>query len=153
VLRFEQHVATRPAARFLTQTRLTYYINEPFVASSKRSSDGTIQFEGLPPFQVRLSMKNLENKQMDIWTVDVPTTPWKVEYPSYHFSTPGTYILTIDAVLDASNCGRATIDARHNSIPINVLRTANIIPMQHQDLCVGQYATFGFEDSPPWTIM
>ncbi|KAG5722295.1 putative nucleoporin [Termitomyces sp. T112] len=57
-LLFEQEIFMRPSARFKNRNRMSYCLNDQFTPLDALSTDGTVLLEGMPPFSLRLSIKN-----------------------------------------------------------------------------------------------
>ncbi|KAF8885158.1 hypothetical protein BD779DRAFT_1471742 [Infundibulicybe gibba] len=78
---------------------------------------------------------------------------WKPQLPSYMFRDAGLHSLTIETLIDGSNCLHSEIHPSWKSILINVEPTAAIIPLDHRGhYCVGETAHFHLEGSAPWMI-
>ncbi|KAF9566997.1 hypothetical protein CPC08DRAFT_657108 [Agrocybe pediades] len=153
-LLFEQQVSVRPSARFRNRNRLAYCLNDALrPLDSSSSVDGSIVFEGVPPFTLDLSIKNIAASHVDTMTVQVPTNSWKLDLPSYSFTSIGPHLITIEKVSDASSCEQAILDPLLRSIWVDVAETAAIIPFERrEDICVGDVTQFQLEGIPPWTI-
>ncbi|KAG6837661.1 hypothetical protein H0H93_004937 [Arthromyces matolae] len=152
-LLFEQEVFMRPSARFKTRNRLSYCLNDQFLPVDGLSVDGTILLEGVPPFTLSLSIKNLGTSQIDTTTVRVLEYSWKIDLPSYVFRAVGPHLITIESIHDASNCAPAAFDPLSRSIWVDVAETAAIVPFDHKvDYCVGEAIPFQLEGIPPWNI-
>jgi len=152
-LLFEQQVSMRPKVRFSNRNRLSYCLNDTFVPSDLLSADGTIVFEGTPPFMLKLSIKNLATSHIDETTVEVLDSIWKIDLPFYNFKSIGPHLLTIQSVRDASNCAPAALDPLSSSIWVDVAETAAIIPFDRREhFCVGEVSQFQLEGIPPWNI-
>jgi nucleoporin POM152 len=152
-LLFEQHVSMRPIARFSNRNRLSYCLNDTFVPLDPLSADGTVVFDGTPPFTLKLSIKNLAASHVDEATVEVFDSNWKIDLPSYNFKSIGPHLLTIESVRDASNCAPAASDPLFSSIWVDVAETAAIIPFDRREhFCVGEVSQFQLEGIPPWNI-
>ncbi|KAL0951581.1 hypothetical protein HGRIS_008263 [Hohenbuehelia grisea] len=152
-LLFEQQVAMRPSAAFKTQTRLSYCLNEPFVPTSSSPGSGVVVFEGVPPFELKLSIKSIGTSQIAFETVEVWSKVWEVSLPSYSFSTVGPHRVTIESVVDASKCQQANLDPMSTSIWVDVAETATIVPFDRREhYCVGEVSQFQLEGIPPWSI-
>ncbi|KAG6337069.1 hypothetical protein ID866_2022 [Astraeus odoratus] len=152
-LLFEQMVFPKPSAKFKTDNRLSYCLNDVLTPREPASTDGTILLAGSPPFQLQLSIRNLAANKVRVETVEVKEKSWKLNLPSYYFTSVGPYQVTIDSVHDSSHCEQAELDPLHRSIWIDVAETAAIIPLeQKKDYCVGDIVQFELEGTPPWTI-
>jgi nucleoporin POM152 len=152
-LLFEQQVSIRPSAYFKGRGRLQYCLNDPLVAMDSSSQDGLVVLEGSPPFSLDLSIKNIAASQVDRRTMQVLTNNWRLDLPSYTFSTIGPHLVTIETVTDSSGCEQAAPDPLHRSIWADVAETAAIIPIEKgEDICVGDVTQFQLEGIPPWTI-
>ncbi|KAI6120638.1 hypothetical protein EDD16DRAFT_1692102 [Pisolithus croceorrhizus] len=135
-LLFEQEIFRKPSAKFKTDNRLSYCLND--------SPDGTILLDGTPPFQLQLSIKNLAANKVRVEHIEVNDRIWRLNLPSYYFTSVGPYQVTIDS---------ATVDPLHRSVWIDVAETAAIIPLEKKkDFCVGDIIQFELEGTPPWTI-
>ena len=152
-LLFEQQVSMRPTARFSNRNRLSYCLNDTFVPLDFLSADGTVVFDGTPPFSLKLSIKNLGASHVDETTVEVSDLNWKIDLPAYNFKSIGPHLLTIESVRDASNCAPAPSDPLSRSIWVDVAETAAIIPFDRREhFCVGEISQFQLEGIPPWSI-
>ncbi|KAJ7225386.1 hypothetical protein GGX14DRAFT_489278 [Mycena pura] len=152
-LLFEQHVSMRPSARFRTRDRMSYCLNDAFVAQDPLSLDGFILLEGTPPFQLRLSIKNYGTSHVHIMTVEISESSWKIDLPSYEFKSIGPHLVVLESVADASSCPHAPLDLLSNSIWVDVAETAAIIPADRREhYCIGDVSQFQLEGIPPWTI-
>ncbi|KAH7886081.1 hypothetical protein F5I97DRAFT_1937005 [Phlebopus sp. FC_14] len=150
---FEQEVLPKPSAKFKTDSRLSFCLNDVLVPRDRLSSDGTIVLEGTPPFEVQLSIKNLAASKVRKETVQIVDKTWRLELPSYYFTSIGPYQVSIDSVQDSSRCEQAELDPLRRSIWIDVAETAAIIPLEKgRDYCVGDVTQFQLEGTPPWTI-
>ncbi|KZP25170.1 hypothetical protein FIBSPDRAFT_950540 [Athelia psychrophila] len=58
-LLFEQEVDGRPTARLRHNNRISHCLNDALVPRDSSTQDGLIEFQGTPPFEVQLSIKNL----------------------------------------------------------------------------------------------
>jgi nucleoporin POM152 len=117
------------------------------------TSDGTIIFEGSPPFIVHLSIKSLVASHVDRKVIEVMDHVWKVDLPSYDFKSIGRHLLTIESVEDSSGCAHAVLDPADSKIWIDVSETAAIVPFdRREDYCVGDIVQFQLEGRPPWTV-
>ncbi|KAI6135562.1 hypothetical protein EV401DRAFT_2052400 [Pisolithus croceorrhizus] len=152
-LLFEQEIFRKPSAKFNTDNRLSYCLNDVLGPKDPASPDGTILLDGTPPFQLQLSIKNLAANKVRVEHIEVNDRIWRLNLPSYYFTSVGPYQVTIDSVLDSSRCEQATVDPLHRSIWIDVAETAAIIPLEKKkDFCVGDIIQFELEGTPPWTI-
>lgn len=152
-LLFEQHVSMLPSARFQTRSRLSYCLHDAFVPFDAISADGVVMFEGTPPFRLQMSIKNIISSQADPITIETKEYIWKINLPSYKFTSVGPHHIKIDSISDASNCPHAALDPLAASIWADVAETAAIIPFDRRDhFCVGDVAQFQLEGIPPWTI-
>jgi len=152
-LLFEQQVSMRPTARFRNPNRLVYCLHNALVPLDPSSSDGFVVLEGTPPFTLVLSIKNIGASHVEMRTIEVPTNTWRLDVPSYTFSSIGPHLLTIQKVVDSSSCEQATFDPLSRSIWLDVAETAAIIPFERrEDICVGDVTQFQLEGIPPWTI-
>jgi nucleoporin POM152 len=153
-LLFEQQISVRPSAHFRNRNRMAYCLYDALVPSlDTTSSDGFIVLEGTPPFTLLLSIKNLAASHVDIKTIQVPTNIWRLDLPSYTFTSIGPHLISIETVTDSSNCEQAALDPLLRSIWIDVAETAAIIPFERrEDICVGELTQFQLEGIPPWTI-
>ncbi|KAL4070659.1 hypothetical protein J3A83DRAFT_4372847 [Scleroderma citrinum] len=152
-LLFEQEVLPKPSAKFRTDARLSYCLNDVLSPREPTLPDGTILLEGAPPFQLQLSIRNLASSKVRVETVTINEKIWKLNIPSYHFTSVGPYRVTIDTVRDSSHCEQAELDPLRRSIWIDVAETAAVIPLEKKkDFCVGDVIQFELEGTPPWTI-
>ncbi|KAG6380911.1 hypothetical protein JVT61DRAFT_5303 [Boletus reticuloceps] len=150
---FEQEVLPKPSAKFKNDNRMSFCLNDVLSSRDPTSSDGTIIFEGTPPFQLHLSIKNLAASKVRLETVEVRDKIWKLDIPSYYFTSVGPYQVAIETVHDASHCEQAELDPLWRSIWIDVAETAAIIPLDNKkDFCVGDVTQFQLEGTPPWAI-
>ncbi|KAF8899024.1 hypothetical protein BD779DRAFT_1431977 [Infundibulicybe gibba] len=152
-LLFEQRVAARPSATFATRDRLSYCMNDAFVPLNNHIADGAIILTGAPPFTLQLSVKSLAASHTELMTVETSDHTWKLDLPSYTFQSIGPHLVTIESILDASNCAQAIIDPLLRSIWVDVAETAAIVPIdRREDFCVGDVSQFQLEGIPPWSI-
>ncbi|KDQ63216.1 hypothetical protein JAAARDRAFT_119663 [Jaapia argillacea MUCL 33604] len=152
-LLFEQEVMMRPSAQFRNRNRITFCLGDTLVPRDPMSSDGLIMLEGKPPFQLRLSVKNLAASEVHTEAIEVPGRSWKMELPSYTFKSIGPHLVTIESVQDSSHCTQAIPDPLSRSIWVDVAETAAIIPFDRRDyFCLGETSRFSLEGTPPWTI-
>lgn len=152
-LLFEQQISVRPSAHFRNRNRMVYCLNDALVPLDTTSSDGFVVLEGTPPFTLLLSIKNLAASHVDTKTIRVPTNIWRLDLPSYIFTSIGPHLISIETVTDSSNCEQAALDPLLRSIWIDVAETAAIIPFERrEDICVGELTQFQLEGIPPWTI-
>jgi nucleoporin POM152 len=152
-LLFEQEVLTRPSARFKTNGRIPYCLNDPFTPRDPATQDGMIILEGTPPFQLELSVKNLAASEISTKTIEVFEKAWKIDLPSYTFKSIGPHLVTIESVQDGSHCQQAILDPVARSVWVDVAETAAIFPFdRREDFCVQDVSQFQLEGTPPWTI-
>ncbi|KAF8913149.1 hypothetical protein CPB84DRAFT_1760464 [Gymnopilus junonius] len=152
-LLFEQQVFIRPTARFRNRNRLNYCFNDPLAHLDPSSNDGMVVLEGTPPFILELSMKNIAASHVVAKTIQIPSNTWRLDIPSYSFTSTGPHLISIEKVTDASNCEQAALDPLFRSIWVDVAETAAIIPFERrEDICVGDVTQFQLEGIPPWTI-
>ncbi|KAL0572927.1 hypothetical protein V5O48_009040 [Marasmius crinis-equi] len=152
-LLFEQQVSMRPSAQFKNRNRISYCLSDRFVPLDRLSPDGVITFEGTPPFQLELSIKNLAASTVDHTTVQVYDHSWKIELETYQFASIGSHLVVIESVSDASGCPHAALNPITSSIWVDVSETAAIVPFdKREDYCVGDVAQFQLEGTPPWSI-
>lgn len=152
-LLFEQQVSMRPSAHFKNRNRILYCLNDPFTPLDLLSSDGTIIFEGTPPFKLRLIIKNVASSLVDTRTIETYNMIWKIDLPSYTFQAVGPHLILIDSVSDASGCDHASLDPLESTVWVDVAETAAILPFdRREDYCVGDVAQFQLEGIPPWSI-
>ncbi|KIL71448.1 hypothetical protein M378DRAFT_182877 [Amanita muscaria Koide BX008] len=152
-LLFEQQVFQRPSARFKNRNRLNYCLNDVFVPIDPGSVDAMVMLEGTPPFKLELSIKDISASQTELRSIEVFSHTWNVNLPSYTFKSTGPHLVTIESVVDSSNCAQAALDPLHSSIWVDVAENAAITPFERRvDYCVGEAAQFLLEGIPPWTI-
>ncbi|KAF8167598.1 hypothetical protein B0H34DRAFT_682476 [Crassisporium funariophilum] len=152
-LLFEQQVSVRPSARFRNHNRMVYCLNDALVPLDLASTDGYVVFEGTPPFTLVLAIKNLAASHVDRETIQVSTNTWRLDLPSYTFTSIGPHLISIETVTDSSSCEQAALDPLFRSIWVDVAETAAIIPFERrEDICVGEVTQFQLEGIPPWTI-
>lgn len=152
-LLFEQQVLMRPSARFKTNSRITYCLNDALTPHDSYSSDGAIVFSGTAPFHVQLSIRNLAASEVHHETVVLNDPTWKLNIPSYTFKSIGPHVVTIESVQDASGCEQAAPDPLYRNIWLDVAETAAIVPFDRKEhFCVGDVSRFQLEGTPPWTI-
>ena len=152
-LLFEQQVLMRPSARFKTNSRITYCLNDQLTPHDSYSNDGAIAFSGTAPFRVQLSIRNLAASEVHHETVVLNDPTWKLNLPSYIFKSIGPHVVTIESVQDASGCEQAAPDPLYRSIWLDVAETAAIVPFDRKEhFCVGDVSRFQLEGTPPWTI-
>ncbi|KAF9245820.1 hypothetical protein BU15DRAFT_85502 [Melanogaster broomeanus] len=150
---FEQEVLPKPSAKFKNDNRMSFCLNDVLVPRDLASSDGTVLLEGTPPFQLQLSIRNLAASKVRKETVEVHDKVWKLDLPSYYFTSIGPYQVTIESVHDSSHCEQAELDPLRRSTWIDVAETAAIIPFDKKmDFCIGEVTQFQLEGTPPWTI-
>ncbi|KAH7916469.1 hypothetical protein BJ138DRAFT_475130 [Hygrophoropsis aurantiaca] len=151
-LLFEQEVFSRPSARFKTDARISYCLND-ILTPQDSSSEGVIEFEGTPPFEVQLSIRSLTSSKFHKENVIVQDRLWKVDLPSYQFTSIGPHRISIESVQDSSRCEQADLDPSRRSIYVDVAEIAAIIPSDKKtDFCVGDVTQFQLEGTPPWSI-
>lgn len=152
-LLFEQQVLQRPTAEFATRKRLTYCMNDALVPHDMASSDGLVELNGTPPFQLSVTIRNLAASEAYHETFVVNNYAWKLDVPSYVFKSIGPHEVTIDSVQDASHCEQSVIDTSTRSLWVDVAETAAIVPFDRREhFCVGEISQFQLEGTPPWTI-
>jgi len=152
-LLFEQQVSIRPTAYFTTRNRMQYCLNHALVPLDSSSQDGTISLIGTPPFTLVISVKNIVASHVDKRTVQVSTNTWRLDLPSYSFTSIGPHLVSIETVTDSSGCEQAALDPLRGSIWVDIAETAAIIPIEkREDVCVGDVTQFQLEGIPPWTI-
>ncbi|EIW87006.1 hypothetical protein CONPUDRAFT_44325 [Coniophora puteana RWD-64-598 SS2] len=149
-LLFEQEVLMRPTAAFKSDTRMQFCLNEAFTS---HNGDGYVQLQGTPPFQVEFAVKSLVSSQVHTETVEVPDRIWKLDLPSYSFSSIGPHRVSIVSIQDASHCEQAELDPERRAIWVDVAEAPSIIPIdQRADICVGDVTRFQLEGTPPWSV-
>lgn len=117
------------------------------------TTDGLIELQGTPPFELQLSIKNLAASKVHTETIRIPGKTWTLSLPAYTFESIGPQLITIESVQDASNCEQATLDPLHRSVWIDVAEIAAIIPFnRRENFCAGEVSQFQLEGTPPWTI-
>lgn len=152
-LLFEQHVFSRPTARFRNNNRMSYCLYDALVPRDAIAMDGQIQLEGTPPFELQISIKNLAASKVKTEIIKVPGKTWTVSLPLYTFESIGPHLITIESVQDASHCEQAALDPLYRSVWVDVAETAAIIPFnRRENFCVGEISYFQLEGTPPWTI-
>ncbi|THH33416.1 hypothetical protein EUX98_g778 [Antrodiella citrinella] len=152
-LLFEQQVLMRPSARFKTSSRLSYCMNDVLSPHDAFSQDGLVLLEGTPPFQLKLSIKNLAASEVHYETIQVNEYAWKMDVPSYTLKSIGPHLVTIESISDASHCEQAIPDPLFRSIWADVAETAAIVPFDRREhFCVGEMSQFQLEGTPPWTV-
>jgi nucleoporin POM152 len=152
-LLFEQQISIRPSAHFKNRNRLQYCLNDALIPLDSSPQDGTIVFEGSPPFTLTLSIKNIAASHVNKRTITVPTNMWRLNLPSYSFTSIGPHFVTLETVTDSSGCEQAALDPLHRSIWVDIAETAAIIPFEkREDICVGDVTQFQLEGIPPWSI-
>jgi len=146
-------VFSRPTARFRNNNRMSYCLNDALVPRDAITTDGQIQLEGTPPFELQISIKNLVASKVETEIIRVPGKTWTVSLSSYIFDSIGPHLITIESVQDASHCEQAALDPLYRSIWVDVAETAAIIPFnRRENFCVGEISYFQLEGTPPWTI-
>ncbi|GBE77622.1 hypothetical protein SCP_0105020 [Sparassis crispa] len=152
-LLFEQQVLMRPFARFKNHNRLSYCLNDALSPRDSTGPDGLILLQGTPPFQVRLSIRNLATSEVFTEVVQTRDSTWKLNIPSYSFHSIGPHLVNIESVADASHCEQAAADPLYRSIWADVAETAAIVPFDTRtDFCVDDIIQFQLEGTPPWSI-
>lgn len=150
---FEQEVLMRPSARFKSPDRLSYCLHDTLTPRDKSSSDGLILLEGTPPFELKVSVRNLAAGETHTETIELEKPTWKLNLPSYAFKSVGKHYVTIESVRDASHCEQTVPDPHERSIWVDVAESAAIVPFDRREhFCVGDVAQFQLEGIPPWTI-
>ncbi|THH13470.1 hypothetical protein EW146_g6752 [Bondarzewia mesenterica] len=150
---FEQEVLMRPYARFSNQNRLQYCLHDTLTPRDKSTLDGVVSLEGTPPFELKLSVRNLAAGETYTETVKLTESTWKLNLPSYAFKSIGKHYVTIESIRDASHCEQATPDPHERSIWVEVAESAAIVPFDRREhFCVGEVSQFQLEGIPPWTI-
>lgn len=152
-IKFEQEIATRPTAYFKSSNKLTYHNHDALTPTNRRSPDGLVVLEGTPPFQVQLSVRSHCKKYMETIAVEIEGNLWHVDLPDYRFKSHGQYTISLDAVIDSSNCGRAILDPSRSSILVDVMPLASITAIGNRaHFCVGDTAMFDLNGPAPWTV-
>ncbi|KAJ7727833.1 hypothetical protein DFH07DRAFT_970045 [Mycena maculata] len=152
-LLFEQQVNMRPSARFRTRNRMSYCLNDAFVAHDALSLDGSVLFEGTPPFRLGLSIKNFGTSHVETMTIETSESSWRIDLPAYEFKSIGPHLVVLESVSDASSCPQAPLDPLSRSVWVDVAETAAIIPFDRREhYCVGDVTQFQLEGIPPWTV-
>ncbi|KIK16338.1 hypothetical protein PISMIDRAFT_637010 [Pisolithus microcarpus 441] len=137
-------------AKFKTDNHLSYCLNDILGPKDPASPNGTILLDGTPPFQLKLLIKNLAANKVHVENIEVNDSIWRLNLPSYYFTSVGPYQVMIDSILDLSHCEQAMVDPLHRSIWIDVTKMAAIIPLEKKkDFCVGDIIWFELEDTPP----
>jgi nucleoporin POM152 len=150
-LLFSQEVLRRPVAAFKQRSRLSYCYGDSF--TSKSASDGVVAFLGTPPFEVRVSVKDLAVGETYEEKITVSDTTWAFALPSYTFTSVGPHLVTIESVQDASHCEQAVLDSFRSTMWVDVAETAAIVPYERREhFCVGDASQFQLEGTPPWSI-
>jgi nucleoporin POM152 len=117
------------------------------------STDGMIVFDGNPPFNLELSIKDISASHTELASIQVYSHAWNLNLPSYTFKSIGPHLVTIESVVDSSNCAQAALDPLHSSIWVDVAENAAVIPFERrEDYCVGEATQFQLEGIPPWSI-
>lgn len=143
----------RPSAQFKNRNRVSYCLHDAFVPLEMSSADALVIFTGTPPFRLSLSITSLATSQTDVKIIETSEPSWKIDLPSYIFTSMGPHLVTMDSVEDASNCPHAALDPLASSFYIDVAETAAIFPLDRREhFCVGEIAQFTLEGKPPWTI-
>lgn len=154
-LLFEQQVFARPSASFKNNNRLWRCLYDSFATKDGTSSspDGTIILHGTPPFKLGLSVKSLTSSELHREVLDINKNVWKIDLPSYKFTTIGAHRITIESVQDALHCEQDILDPLTRSIWVDVAESAAIVPMERREnYCVGDVPQFQLEGTPPWDI-
>ncbi|KAG1754906.1 uncharacterized protein EDB91DRAFT_259356 [Suillus paluster] len=153
-LLFEQEVMPRPLAKFKNDNRMPFCLNDALTPREAFSNDGgVIQLEGTPPFQLALSIRNLAASHVYKETIEVNDKTWRLDLPSYHFTSIGPHQITIESVQDSSHCEQKELHPLRRSIWIDVAESAAITPIDKRvDFCAGEVAQFQLEGKPPWSI-
>lgn len=152
-LLFEQEVIGRPSAYFKKSARLSHCLRDTFTPITPYSQDDLIILDGRPPFHLELSVKSLATSETYRETVELWESHWKINLPTYEFSSIGPHLVTIESVRDASSCGQSAIDPLKKSIWVDVAESAAIVPFDRREhFCVGDVTQFQLEGIPPWTI-
>ena len=150
---FEQEVMRRPSVWFKSRNRMTYCQNDTFTPLDPSSSDGIIIFEGTPPFTLTLSIKDIAASEVVTEVIKVHKHIWRLSIPSYRFESIGSYLVTIESVVDSSHCEQSAFNSMLNTIWVDVAETAAIIPFdKRSDICAGDTVQFQLEGIPPWTV-
>jgi nucleoporin POM152 len=152
-LQFEQEVYPRPTAYFKRSSRISFCLNDQLTPRDDYPLDGAIVLEGIPPFKLDLSIKNLASSETYQKIIETTSYEWKLDIPSYSFRTVGPHLVTIDAIRDGSKCQQSDLDTSRQSQWIDVAETAVIVPFdRREDYCVGEALQFQLEGSPPWRV-
>ncbi|KAG0707446.1 hypothetical protein DFH29DRAFT_979777 [Suillus ampliporus] len=153
-LLFEQEVMARPSAKFKNDNRMPFCLNDALTPREAFSNDGgIIQLEGTPPFQLALSIRNLAASHVHKETIEVHDKTWRLDLPSYHFTSIGPHQITIESVQDSSHCDQTELHPLRRSIWVDVAESAAITPFDKRvDFCIGEVAQFQLEGKPPWSI-
>nr|GAT58990.1 predicted protein [Mycena chlorophos] len=152
-LLFEQQVNRRPSARFRSRDRMSFCLHDTFREQDQFSTDGVVVLDGVPPFQLQLSIKNYATSHVERVTIETWDTVWRMELPSYEFKTIGPHLVLLESVSDASGCGHAPLDPLATSVWVDVAETPAIVPVDRREhYCVGDVSQFQLEGIPPWTI-
>ncbi|KAF8585137.1 hypothetical protein K439DRAFT_1632955 [Ramaria rubella] len=152
-LQFEQAVFPRPTAYFQRSSRASFCLNDQLIPRDEHLTDETIVLQGIPPFEIDLSIKNLASSEIHKEKIRTSDHEWRLNIPHYVFQTVGPHLVTIDSLRDASNCLQSDTDIARQSHWIDVTETAVIVPFdRREDFCVGEALQFQLEGSPPWII-
>ncbi|KAF7307041.1 hypothetical protein MIND_00497200 [Mycena indigotica] len=152
-LLFEQQINRRPSARFRSRDRMSFCLHDSFSAQDHFSNDGLVVLEGIPPFQLQLSIKNYGTSHVERMTIETWDSVWKLDLPSYEFKTIGPHLVLLESIADASGCAHAPLDPLSTSVWVDVAETPAIIPVDRREhYCVGDVSQFQLEGIPPWTI-
>ncbi|KAI6027286.1 hypothetical protein BKA83DRAFT_4048958, partial [Pisolithus microcarpus] len=141
------------SVKFKTDNHLSYCLNDILGPKDPALPNSTILLDGTPPFQLKLLIKNLAANKVHVENIEVNDRIWRLNLPSYYFTSVGPYQVMIHSVLDLPPCKQAMVDPLHQSIWIDVSKTAAIIPLEKtKDFCVGDIIQFKLEGTPPWMI-
>ncbi|TFK40586.1 hypothetical protein BDQ12DRAFT_459576 [Crucibulum laeve] len=149
----EHQVFVRPSSRFQTVDRLAYHLMDAFVPLDASSTGGVLILEGVPPFNVQISIKSLTTREIETMMVTILSHLWKISLPSYGFKAVGSHLVTIESVSDASGFTQTGFDPSFRSIYVDVSAIASITPHDHREhICVGDISQFHLDGTSPWTI-
>ncbi|CAL1694099.1 unnamed protein product [Somion occarium] len=155
-LLFEQQVLMRPSARFKTNNRISYCMNDaltPHTPHDISSADGVILLEGTPPFRLAVSIWNRAASETHKEILELNDHVWRLNLANYTFKSIGPHLVTIESIQDASHCAQTAADPNFKSVWIDVAETAAIVPFDRREhYCVGDVTQFQLEGTPPWTI-
>lgn len=150
-LRFEQQVFPRPSAYFKKSNRMSFCLNDPLVQREDQVN-GIIALEGIPPFKLEISIKDLASSEVRREIFETYSHEWTLNVPQYIFHTVGPHLVTIESVMDDSLCPQSD-HAEKRTMWIDVAETAVIVPFERKDdYCVGEPLQFQLEGSPPWRV-